>query len=100
MYFIAKGTVSISFTDTVKTSFDNYRVLNPGEHFGEIGIVYNCPRTAKAVTNDYCTLARLPLHNYQRLIGEIPEFQTELLRFVQNKYKDDPVKQWAFSVLK
>jgi CRP-like cAMP-binding protein len=68
--------------DTVNNTFENFRNLNPGDHFGEIGIVYNCPRTASAMTNDYCTFARLPIHNYERLIGEIPEFQTELKRYV------------------
>jgi hypothetical protein len=52
------------------------------------------------VTTDYCTLARMPIENYERLIGEIPEFQTELKKYVQSKYNDDPVKQWAFSVMK
>lgn len=75
-------------------------MLKQGDHFGEIGIVYNCPRTASALTLDYCTFARLPINNYERLIGEIPEFQTELKRYVQSKYNDDPVKQWIFKVMK
>jgi CRP-like cAMP-binding protein len=92
IFFIAKGTVLINFTDTTNNSYDNFRSLNPGDHFGEIGIVYSCLRTASAITNDYCTFARLPIKNYERLVGEIPEFHTELKRYVQSKYNDDPVK--------
>ena len=76
------GAVSLIFQDSVKDSYVKFRTLKPGDHFGEIGLVYKCPRTASAVTTDYCTLARLPIQNYERLIGEIPEFQSELKKYI------------------
>lgn len=61
IYFLAKGSAIVKFTDTAKQSYDNFRTLHHGDHFGEIGIVFNCPRTAGVISSDYCTFAKLPI---------------------------------------
>lgn len=48
VYFIAEGEVSISILDRVKQSFENFRILEAGDHFGEISAIYGCPRSATA----------------------------------------------------
>lgn len=100
IYFIAKGGASVSIQDTQNNSFSNFRSLDPGDHFGEIAVIYNCPRTAKIGSSGYCTFAKLPQENYRRLIHEMPEFETELRSYILQMYNDDHVKLWAFSSLK
>jgi hypothetical protein len=86
--------------DTERLTHNNIRKLSSGDHFGEISMIYRCPRTATVTCNDYCTFAVLPHENYGRLIAENPEFETELKKYVLSKYYDDPIKQWAFETLK
>jgi hypothetical protein len=45
-------------------------------------------------------MALLTKYNYDRIAGEVPEFATEMTKFVQNAYIDDEVKIWAFETLK
>jgi CRP-like cAMP-binding protein len=86
--------------DTQNQEYVNLRTLQTGDHFGEISMIYGCPRTATVTCNDYCTFAVLLQDNFSRLVAENPEFETELKQYVLKKYNDDPVKQWAFETLK
>ena len=47
--------------------------LNPGDHFGEISLIYGCTRTASVVANNYCTLSRLNKHHFEELVQKYPE---------------------------
>ena len=86
--------------DRVKQSFERFRVLEAGDHFGEISAIYGCPRSATCQANDFCTIAVLTKQNYDRIAGEIPEFSGEMKKYVLNAYNDDEVKNWAFETLK
>ena len=59
IYYIAEGEVSVSLADRLKHSFENFRILEPGDHFGEISTIYGCPRSATVRSCDFCTLAVL-----------------------------------------
>jgi hypothetical protein len=100
LYFVAKGGAFIHLANTAKDPLINFRRIEPGEHFGEIGVVYKCPRTATAVSDGYSTFAKMPLENYRRLVAEVPEFEGELKTFILEMYNDDLVKQWTFETLK
>ena len=54
------------------------RVLVEGNQFGEIGVIYNCGRTATVITRNYNTLARLQKPFYREMIGEYPEYETKM----------------------
>ncbi len=43
---IAKGAVEVSIMDTSKSESYEKRMLQSGEYFGEISMIYNCRRTA------------------------------------------------------
>ena len=90
----------MSITDTQRQSYDNFRQLFPGDHFGEIAAIYGCPRTATIVSSGYCTFAKLPKENYTRLVQEMPELESELRSYILQMYNDDQVKLWAFQTLK
>lgn len=47
MFFVLSGTVSI-----VDADGHQIRILQPGTFFGELGLIYNTPRTANVVALD------------------------------------------------
>ena len=65
MFFIAKGScqVKIRTENDARLMKDddethqNLGKLMEGAHFGEISLIFNCPRTATVSCNNYCTLA-------------------------------------------
>lgn len=70
MFFIAKGDCSVLVKDKIGDIVEEVkaRVLNPGDHFGEISLLYGCKRTATVIANNYCTLAKLTKPNYDEII--------------------------------
>jgi len=76
MYFIAKGKYSVFIKKSHvvsssaislngdKTRDRADRTLQEGDHFGEIGLIYGCKRTATVESNNYGTLAMLTKSNY------------------------------------
>ena len=58
-YFIAEGQCQVIVTDLWGKDQLNPKNLNPGDSFGELGIIFNCKRTATVKTTNYCTFARI-----------------------------------------
>jgi CRP-like cAMP-binding protein len=56
-------------------------LLTQGEHFGEIGLVYKCNRTASVFSRNYMTLAKLAKSSWRELVNEYPQFLKCLKRF-------------------
>ena len=86
MYFIAKGKYDVYVKKNHIVSVNQYsenskekpdRSLQDGEHFGEIGLIYGCKRTATVESANYGTLAMLNFDSYKELqksfenIGEL-----------------------------
>lgn len=59
MYFIAKGECSINIRDYRKREYNDYVILRPGDHFGEISLLYGCARTATVTSRNYSTLGKI-----------------------------------------
>ena len=82
MYFIAKGDCFVLVKDRLQDGVEEikHRSLLPGDHFGEISLLYGCPRSASVVANNYCTMAKLSkahldelIHKYPRLVRKFKE---------------------------
>ena len=56
LFFISDGTAEVRVEDQFLTS-THVRNLNPGDHFGEVGIVQKCKRTATVLAKTYSNLA-------------------------------------------
>ena len=76
MFFIAKGKFGVSIKKNHGVSVIRYtsdkkdkpdRVLQDGDHFGEISMIYNCKRTATVESCNYGTLAALRKENFLEL---------------------------------
>lgn len=68
MYWILKGTVSVTSTDGEEV----YAELNQGEFFGEIGILYNRPRTATVIAKTRILLGVLTAESLNRVLKNFP----------------------------
>jgi len=51
-----------------------FKLLIEGQHFGELGMIYKCVRTATVISRSYNTMARLGYGPFRELVGEYPEY--------------------------
>ena len=49
--------------------------MRAGDYFGEIAMLYSCPRTATVISNRYTILAKLTKEKFQEIMAEFPEIQ-------------------------
>mgnify|MGYP006109260399 CR=1 FL=1 len=59
MYFITMGDCAVNIIDENRENHVAYALLVEGDHFGEIGVVYDCKRTSTIVSRNYNTMATL-----------------------------------------
>ncbi|CAN3352741.1 hypothetical protein DICA1_A10682 [Diutina catenulata] len=74
MYWILKGTVSVTSTDGEAV----YAELNAGSFFGEIGILYNRPRTATVVARTRVLLGVLTSDNLNTVLKNYPVIERRI----------------------
>ena len=82
MYFIKKGKFSVYVkTDWNAKIVDDSEIPAPvnilidNEHFGEIGMIYECKRTSTIISVNYGSLARLTKSSYVELSKNFEMFQ-------------------------
>jgi len=71
IFLIAKGNCSVWVVDHMRQQ-QFVRQLNQGEHFGEVSILYDTPRTATVKSANYCTLASLSKKTFFDLCNSFP----------------------------
>jgi CRP-like cAMP-binding protein len=87
MYFLSKGDCVVNIKDTRGQEHSAVKLLTEGDYFGEIALIYSCPRTASVQSRNYNTMARISYHQYREIVNEFPEFLKVLKRHIQT-YKD------------
>ena len=66
-YYVGKGDCKVTVRDvTGKETF--VRRLDEGDHFGEMQIIYDSPRTATVVSLNYNTYAVMSVPLFKRLV--------------------------------
>ena len=94
MYFIAKGkcvvTVRDKFSDISEAKVVQY--LGPGQHFGEISMLLNCPRSVTVTSKNYLTCSSINRAQYNELLVLYPSLN-DLLKEKIILYTD-PLKVW------
>lgn len=98
MYFIAKGECSVSVRDYKKKEHKNFKVLKPGDHFGEISLVYGCRRTATVASRNYSTLGKISKDLVLQIQSDNPGFFQHLRKYIYH-YKD-PNKKFMTTAMK
>ncbi|CDW87072.1 cyclic nucleotide-binding protein [Stylonychia lemnae] len=90
MFFLAKGDCVVMIKDRVQDGHEEikHRSLLPGDHFGEISMIYGCARTATVKANNYCTLAKLSKEHFEEMIHKTPQlldkFKTKIYHYDDN----------------
>ena len=64
------------------------KFLYDGDHFGEIGLIYGCNRTATVKSNNYGSLAKLTNDGYKELTKNFPQLPSEFKQYIFT-YKDN-----------
>ena len=59
-------------------------MLNKGTYFGEVGIIFNCRRTATVKAINYCTFAKINSETFNRLTINL----NRELKIKTKEYKD------------
>jgi hypothetical protein len=78
IYFIAKGKCNVSVKDKFSKRSEEkiVKILEPGSHFGEISVLYNCNRSATVEASYYLTCAKISHQNYGELLQNYPSLNT------------------------
>jgi voltage-gated potassium channel len=77
VYFISRGTVEVVTGEGRR----GHGSLGSGDHFGDLSLLLNEPRTGAAVATTFCDVFVLPRREFERIKEEHAEFR-EVLRLV------------------
>ena len=58
-------------------------LLRAGDHFGEISLLYNCPRTAIVRSRNYNTIARLSKAKFKKFVIDYPDYEDQIKLSIQ-----------------
>ena len=97
MYWILKGSVIITSTDGESV----YSELCPGEFFGEIGILFNRPRTANVIAKSKVLLGVLTSKDFNTVLKSYPIMERRIRDEAQERLamQDKKTKQYNINVL-
>lgn len=96
MSFIIQGDCDVKMVcqDSSINAGDN---LVKGEHFGEVRMLYGCPRTSTIVSKSYNIMGQLEQSRYRLIINEYPSFD-KAMRTHLWAYQD-PIKNFFYTCL-
>ena len=86
MYLIADGACQVKIIDQ-KKNIRLGKLLRAGDYFGEISLIYDCPRSATIQSTKYSTMAKLTKSAYKEILIQFPNLLTELKQGIY-KYND------------
>mmetsp|Transcript_42068 Transcript_42068/g.64480 ORF Transcript_42068/g.64480 Transcript_42068/m.64480 type:complete len:184 (+) Transcript_42068:2000-2551(+) len=69
VFFISKGDCAVDIRDQRNRHSRECYLLGEGAHFGEIGMIYGCPRTATIMSRNFTTLAKISADNCRAVIN-------------------------------
>jgi len=98
LYFIMKGTVEVSYCadfneggkratrlSTFKLPGEKIACKCAGDYFGELGLVFNEPRTATIKTQSWCMFAKLSRSAFQSIVEEAPHVRQIIVEEIVRK---------------
>lgn len=90
MFVVKKGKVLIEITIKTKEGPIQKPLgeILPGDYFGEMSIIDNSPRSARAVALTDTTLVSLNKNRFYNLIENSPEFAIKMVRKLSSRLKD------------
>ena len=91
MYIVKEGTIRIELN--VKNSNDENEIkilgkLEKGEFFGEMALIDDSSRSARAVSETHSQLVLLNKNRFYKLIESSPEFAIKIVRKISTRLKE------------
>ena len=87
MFYVLDGAVELF------VGAESFRVMLPGEHFGEMAMLLNAPRTATAKAGPGgARLATIEQNNFEVILRENPRIVHELLKEMADRLKETNLK--------
>ena len=91
LYYVGKGDCKVTVRNNRGKEVVVQKLLE-GQHFGEIGLIYGCERTATVYSMNYNTFAVMAPNLFRRLVQDYPEYEKCLKNYVVENYTDHRVK--------
>ena len=93
MFFLAKGHCQVIIRDKIEERYEEWREkkLVVNDHFGEISLLYGCPRSATVEAGNYITCATINKARYTELSNIHTNLKDLLEKHIAKKYRD-PLK--------
>jgi membrane protein len=87
MFYVLEGTIELF------VGAEKLRVMEPGEHFGEMAMLLDAPRTATAQAGpEGARLASIERSNFDVILRENPRIVLELLKEMADRLKETNLK--------
>lgn len=87
MYFIQQGDCTVDIINEKREVMKTIKLLIEGAHFGELGLIYDCPRSASVISRNYNQMARLSKLRFIDVRGNFPEFEKLLKKHIFLNYR-------------
>jgi CRP-like cAMP-binding protein len=78
MYFIIRGDCTINIIEHDRKEYTAIKLLSQGSYFGEVGCIYNCPRTASVISRNYNIFGRITIERLKDIFNEYPEVEQSM----------------------
>lgn len=86
MYFIQRGNVAIMDADDKNIAV----VLGPGQHFGEVALLFASPRARTIIALTNCDLNVLSKTDLDEVLGKFPKFRDQMTSIAQDRRASSP----------
>jgi CRP-like cAMP-binding protein/voltage-gated potassium channel Kch len=81
MYFIQRGHVGLMDPGTGAP----FKALGPGQHFGEVALLYTCNRTQTVTALTNCDITVLSRKDLDDVLGRFPRFRSQLEKIAHDR---------------
>lgn len=92
LYIVIFGQVGMVKRD--KDLCDELRAYERGEFFGELGLLVDQPRAARAEVKQPTGVFILRRHKFQELLAEYPDIGLNLYRYLASMLEEQSLKYW------
>lgn len=87
LYFLLEGKVKIYLNDNAGKEII-INMHNPGDFFGELGLIKSIPRTASIVTVKDCKIGIMQEFDFKHCLSAYPAFSIALIENLSNRLVD------------
>ena len=81
-FFVIQGDCLLNIRDENYHVLQAEKLLIEGNYFGEIGLIYKCPRTADIVARNYVTVGTIHKNNFNLLLSGVKNLKKVLIQQV------------------